>query len=175
MNKIICKLLGIFAIAIICISSYAQDVQIIEKNDNFTQKEKVVKFEFINENFDLIKHEKVAVLKGYSTCSGSGKNSLRRLFDKFKKMSNKLGANSYFIDIVERTSDTIFIQISVYYFDNTAFEKNLKMFPKNIVYVFGDFDINPTCPLYPPKKPYFTQNQKLPSNYIADTQMYNIF
>ena len=141
MNKIISKFLGIFAISIICISSYAQDVQIIEKNDNFTQKEKVVKFEFINENFDLIKHEKVAVLKGYSKCSGAGKNSLRRLFDKFKKMSNKLGANSYVIDTVERTSDAIFMQISVYYFDNATFEDNLKMFPKNIVYVFGDFDI----------------------------------
>jgi len=140
MKKIFYKLIGIIAITVVCVSSYAQDVQIVEKNDNFIQKEKVVKFEFINESFDLTKHEKVAVLKGYSKCSGAGKNSLRSLFNKFKKMSNKLGANSYFIDIVERTSDTIFVQISVYYFDSTTFEDNLKMFPKNIVYVFGDFD-----------------------------------
>ena len=140
MKKIFYRLIGIIAITVVCISSYAQDVQIVEKNDNFIPKEKVVKFEFINESLDLTKHEKVAVLKCYSTCSGTGKNSLRRLFDKFKKMSNKLGANSYFIDKVERTSDTIFMQISVYYFDNTTFEDNLKMYPQNIVYIFGDFD-----------------------------------
>ena len=56
-------------------------------------------------------------------------------------MSNTFGANSYFIDKVERTSDTIYVQISAYYLDNTTFANNLKMYPQNIVYVFGDFDV----------------------------------
>ena len=122
-----------------CISGYAQEVQVIEKNDNFAQKEKVEKFEFIDKNLNLTNHEKIAVLKGYSV--NSGKSTLINLFNTFWETSNKLGANSYFIDIVEKTSDTIYVQISAYYLDNMSFEDNFKLYPKNMVYVFGDLDI----------------------------------
>jgi len=120
-------------------SAYAQEVQIIEKNDNYIQKEKVEKFEFIDKNWDLTKYEKIAVLKGYSV--NSGKNTLIGLFNTFWNMSNKCGANSYIIDTVESVSDTIYVQISAYYLDNAAFEDNYTLYPKNMVYVFGDLDV----------------------------------
>ena len=123
----------------LCISVYAQEVQIIEKNENYTPKGgKIEKFEFISKNLNLTNHEKIAVLNGYSV--NFGKSTLIGLFNTFWEMSNKFGANSYVIDKVERVSDTIYVQISVYYID-TAFEDNFKLYPKNMVYVFGDLDV----------------------------------
>jgi len=120
-------------------SSYAQEVQIIEKNENYIKKEKVEKFEFINQNLNLTNHEKIAVLKGYSV--NLGKNTLIGLFNTFWEMSNKFGANSFLIDKVESVSDTIYVQISAYNLDNTAFKNNDKLYPKNMVYIFGDLDV----------------------------------
>jgi len=122
-----------------CIYGYAQEVQIVEKNDNFIQKEKVEKFEFIDKDLDLINHEKIVVLKGYSV--NSGKSTLIGLFNKFWEMSNKFGANSYLIDKVESDTNTIFVQISAYYLDRMTIEDNFQLYPKNMVYVFGDLDI----------------------------------
>ena len=64
-----------------CISGYAQEIQVVEKNDNFAQKEKVEKFEFIDKNLNLTNHEKIAVLKGYSV--NSEKSTLIGLFNTF--------------------------------------------------------------------------------------------
>jgi len=139
MKKVFYKFIGFISIIAICVSSYAQEVQVIEKNDNYSQKEKVEKFEFIDNNLNLTNREKIAVLKGYST--NSGKNTLITLFNKFWETSNKFGANSYLIDKVERVSDTIYVQISIYYLDNMTFEDNFKLYPQNMVYVFGDLDI----------------------------------
>ena len=122
-----------------CISSYAQEVQIVAKNDNYIQKEIVVGFEFINSKMNLINQEKVVVLKGFSI--NSGKNTLIRLFNTFGIMSNNFGANSYIIDEVERVFDTVYVQISAYYLDSTALEDNAKLYPQNMVYVLGDIDI----------------------------------
>jgi hypothetical protein len=122
-----------------CASAYTQEVQIIEKNDNYTPKEKVEKFEFIDKNLNLTNQEKIAVLKGYSV--NTGKNTLMSLFNTFWEMSNKLGANSYIVDKMEKISDTVYVQISTYYLDNTAFEDNFNLYPKNMVYIFGDIDV----------------------------------
>jgi len=121
------------------ISAYAQEVRVIEKNENYIRKEKVEEFEFIDKNLNLTNHAKIAVLKGYSV--NSGRNTLIGLFNVFWKESNKLGANSYFIDKVESISDTTYVQISVYYLDNKILNDNFKLYPKNMVYVFGDLDI----------------------------------
>ena len=120
------------------ISTYAQEVQIIEKNENFIQKEKVEKFEYIDKNLSLTNLEKIVVLKGYSV--NSEKNTLSTLFNTFWKVSNEFGANSYFIDVVENVSDTIYVQISAYYLDNRTIEDNFKLYPQNMVYAFGDLD-----------------------------------
>ena len=136
MKRVVFKFIVIICFTVVSRSSYAQKIQIIEKNDNYIKKEKVDKFEFINKNLSLTNCEKIAVLKGYSTNTGK-----IILFRKFKKMSNKFGANSYFIDNVEHASDTIYVEISVYYLDNATLEDNLKMYPQNMVYVFGDFDV----------------------------------
>ena len=139
MKKMFYKFIGFIGIITISVSSFAQEVQIIEKNENYVQKEKVEKFEFIDKNLNLTNREKIAVLKGYST--NYGKNTLISLFNKLWEMSNKFGANSYFIDKVERVADTIYVQISTYYLDNMTFEDNFKLYPQNMVYVFGDLDI----------------------------------
>ncbi|MDR1552658.1 MAG: hypothetical protein LBS69_04245 [Prevotellaceae bacterium] len=122
-----------------CVSAYAQEVQIIERNDNYTPKEKVEKFEFIDKNLNLTNQEKLVVLKGY--CVNAGKNTLISLFNTFWEMSNKQGANSYFIDNVDRVSDTIYVQISAYCLDDSVLNDNFKLYSKNMVYVFGDMDV----------------------------------
>ena len=119
------------------ISSYAQGVQIIE-NISF-RNEKVEKFEYIDKNLDLNNLEKVIVLRGFSV--NSRDNTLADLFNVFWKMSNAVGANSYFIDEVEQISDTIYVQITAYYLDDKTLENNFNLYPQNMVYVFGDLNL----------------------------------
>jgi hypothetical protein len=116
-----------------CMSAYTQGIQFSEINSNFSQ-EKVERFEFIDKNLNLTNHERIAVLNGYSV------NSEINLFNAFWKVANNFGANSYFIDKVESISDTIFVQISVYYLDKTTIDENFKLYPQNMVYIFGDLD-----------------------------------
>jgi len=122
-----------------CAFSYAQEVQIIEHNADYVKEKTVKEFEFIDNDFDLTDYEKVAVLKGCTV--SSGKNTLVKLYKDFKKTSNEFGANAYKIDMVKKNSDTIHIQISSYYFDEKAFEDNFMLYPKNMVYIFGDLDV----------------------------------
>jgi hypothetical protein len=112
--------------------------QILETNSNFVPQEKVERFEFIDNNLNLTNHEKVAVFSGFSV--NSGKNTLRELFNTFWEMSNNLGANSFTVDTVERVADIISVQISVYYLDSTTLEDNFSLYPKNMIYVFGNLD-----------------------------------
>jgi len=121
-----------------CTFSYAQEVQIIEQNENYVKKT-VENFEFIDDGFDLTDYEKIVVIEGYTI--NSGKNTLVSLFNYFWKTANDYGANAYKIDRIEMNSDDTHIQISTYHFDEKEFETNFSLYPKNKVYVFGDLDV----------------------------------
>ena len=128
-----------FVLFFFCIFSFAQEVKVIEQNEDYIKKETSDKFEFINEGFDLTNCEKIVVLEGFTI--NSGKNTLVSLFNYFWKIANDYGANAYKIDKIETISGTTHIQISAYHFDEKAFEKNFSQYLKNKVYVFGDLDV----------------------------------
>jgi len=134
MKKVLILVLTFF-----CAFSYAQEVQVVEQNENYIKKETSGKFEFIDDDFDLTNYEKIVVLKGYTI--NSGKNTLVSLFNYFWKTSNDYGANAYKIDRIETISDTTHVQVSSYHFDEIVFENNFRLYPKNKVYVFGDLDV----------------------------------
>jgi hypothetical protein len=121
-----------------CISAYSQEVEIIAQNSKFIPRVKVERFDFIDNNFNLANQTKIAILKGYSINSET--NNLVGLFNLFWEISNRLGANTYLVDKVERVSDTVYVRISIYYLDNTALDDIYVLYPKNRVYIFGDLD-----------------------------------
>jgi hypothetical protein len=131
----------IFAFVLFCISAYAQEVTVLEFNEEsqLNPGKKVERFESIDPKLNLTKHERIAVLSGYSV--NSGRNTLRGLFSAFWEKSNSLGANAFIVDKVERVGNVISVQISVYYLDDTTLEYNLSLYPTNMVYVFGDLDV----------------------------------
>ena len=133
------KRILIFVSFFLCAFSYAQEVQVIEQNENYIKKETVEIFEFIADGFDLTNYEKIVVLEGITV--NSGKNTLVSLFNYLWKTANDYGANAYKIDRVEMISGDTHIQISTYHIDEEELEKNLSLYPKNKVYVFGDLDV----------------------------------
>ena len=133
------KRILIFVSFFFCTFSYAQEVQVIEQNENYIKKETVEIFEFIADGFDLTNYEKIVVLEGYTI--NSGKNTLVSLFNSFWETSNDYGANAYKIDRIEKKSDTTHVQISTYHFNEKVFEDNFRLYQKNMVYVFGDLDV----------------------------------
>ena len=122
-----------------CVFSYAQEVQVIECNEDYMKKETAEDFEFIDDGFDLTNYEKLVVLKGYT--SNSGKNTMVSLFNHFWKTANDYGANAYKIDRIETILGNIHVQISSYHFNDKSLEDNFSLYPKNKVYIFGDLDV----------------------------------
>jgi hypothetical protein len=119
--------------------SYAQEVKVIEQNEDYIKKETGEKFEFIDDSFDLTNYEKIVVLEGHTI--NSGKNTLVSLFNHFWETANDYGANAYKIDKVETISGAFHVCISAYYLDEKAFDANFNLYPKNKIYVFGDLDV----------------------------------
>ena len=122
-----------------CAFSYAQEVKVIEQNEDYIKKEITEKFEFIDDSFDLTNCKKIVVLEGHTI--NTEKNTLVSLFNYFWKTANDYGANAYKIDGVETVSDNTHVKISTYHFDEEAFEENFSLYPKNKVYIFGDLDL----------------------------------
>ena len=127
-----------FVSFLFCTFSYAQEVYVIEQNENYIKKENTENFEFIDDGFDLTDYERIAVLEGNTT--NSGKNTLVSLFNYFWETANDYGANAYIIDRIETISNATQVQISVYFFDEKDFEDNFNLYPQNKVYIFGDLD-----------------------------------
>lgn len=161
MNKKISKgLLILFTF--LSVISYAQEVRIIDKNDNPNKAINSDAFDYIDNGYELQEDKYIATLNGFVV--NSGKSILSNLFNSFWQKANELGANSFRIENVKNASDTIYIEISVYNLTDVQFEEMVKLYPTNMVYVIGDIDKRQT-----PKKIKFN-NVKLelaPMEYIA--------
>lgn len=111
------------------------------KNPNLEIKEKTVHFEYLIANFDTTNSVKVATLSVLETNS---KNNLVSIFNSFWEASNKLGANSFCIEksFLSSSNDTIEIIISAFYTTEEFLDKNIALYPHNMVYLFGDLNKN---------------------------------
>ena len=115
----------------------AQDTK-ISKKDTAKKTTKSYYFDLIDPKFDLSSLEKVARLKGF--CTHKGQTNLAGLFNDFWKMANGLGANSFIIDSTEQKLDSLFVHISIYHLTLHQVDTNFNLYPKNMIYVFGDLD-----------------------------------
>ncbi len=129
-------LFGSFLLISIC--TFGQNIQVIDKNENFQKQGQVKIFEFIDEKIDLNEFDKIASLKSYSV--NSGKSTLDKLFNSFWAVANEYGANSYRITEVDTKSDTTFVQIAIYCLSDDEMKSNFDSYLQNMVYVLGDLD-----------------------------------
>ena len=138
-----------------------QNIKIIGEHSPQT-KHQATTFDLIDKSFDLTNKTKVATLKGYSL--NNSNSTVVALFNSFWISANGLGANSYHIDLVERSGDSTIVTMDVYYLDYTDSNRNLDLYPRNMVYVIGDVDKKQTA------KPIKFNNKKIvlePMEYVA--------
>jgi hypothetical protein len=132
------NILWSFGLVFLSINIFGQNVKVLEKNSDYQKQRKVDAFEFIDYGFDNNKIERIAVLKGEALLSG--KATLSNLFQSFRDTANSLGANSFLIAHTAKFADTLSITILVYSMDEQAMKANFDLYPRNMVYVFGDYN-----------------------------------
>ncbi len=161
MNNMISKgLLILFTL--LTVISYGQKVEIINKNDNPTKAINPDAFDYIDSNYELQEDTLYCYFKWI--CYKFSKSILSNLFNSLLQKANELGANSFRIENINKSNDTVLIEISVYNLTDVQFEEMVKLYPTNMVYVIGDIDKRQT-----PKKIKFN-NEKLelaPMEFIA--------
>ncbi|MFN6342878.1 MAG: hypothetical protein ACK4Y6_10805 [Bacteroidota bacterium] len=140
---------------------FGQNVQVINKNPD-TEKHTVNTFEFIINEFNLTEKQKIATLKGLTL--NTGKQTIATLFNSFWENANKLGGNSFKLDTVLNSNDTMTIVMTIYYLSELDIKSNLELYPKNMVYVIGDIDKRQTA-----KKIKFNERKVIlnPMEYIS--------
>jgi len=74
-------------------------------------------------------------------------SNLSNLFSSFKKKSNELGANVYYIHKIQKEISPWYIEIYAYFLESDELIENYKFYPRNMVYVIGDIAM-----IYQPKK-----------------------
>lgn len=132
------KKLSILILAILTLTTVpGQNVQVVNK---YTEAENhtVQTFDLIDNAFNLTGKQKVATLKGFSL--NTGKPTIATLFNSFWNNANKLGGNSFTLDSVSNSNDSIVIVLTVYYLNEEDVKTNVELYPKNMVYVIGDID-----------------------------------
>lgn len=132
MNKIIVILTLIFFN-----SSFCQDVEFISKNDTLNIN-KDDYFGYLFQETDLSKAKLVAKVRG------KGKiNNISEIFNKLKKVTTKIGANSFFVENYTRIdSENIEFVLSTYFCLDADFENNFKNVPKNFIFILGSENIS---------------------------------
>ncbi|MBI9068289.1 MAG: hypothetical protein JEZ09_13430 [Salinivirgaceae bacterium] len=134
------KIQLILILAFSSILLMGQEIEIRELYKNFTQESRYRPFKAIASGFDISALNKIAVLKG--SLLNTGKNTLDKLYGSFWIHANEYGANSFYVDSVWHTSDSICAIISIYNLSSAEIEANQKLHPSNMVYIFGNIDKN---------------------------------
>jgi hypothetical protein len=123
----------------ISVSSFAQMVQVIERDMDYISPGEMTQFQYISKNSDVSNIPKIASLK--ATCNNTADETVVHLFNLLWQTANNFGANSFKIDSIENKSKNyISLTLSIYNLTSEQLEINSGLFPQNIVYVFGDFD-----------------------------------
>ena len=113
--------------------TFCQEVEFITKNDTLNVN-KDDYFGYLFQETDLSKAKLVAKVKG------TGKiNSISEIFNKLKKITIKIGANSFFVENYTKIdSENVEVVLSTYFCSETEFENNFKNVPKNFIFVLGN-------------------------------------
>jgi len=129
MNKIL-----ILIIILISNISFSQEiVEIISKNDTLN-KNKDDYFGYLFQETNLEQAKLVAKVRGKGKLS-----RFTEVFNKMKKATSKIGANSFFVENYNKIdSETFEIVLATYFCTDELFESNFKNVPKNFIYVFGN-------------------------------------
>ena len=136
-TKMIKKKLLVACMCLIGISPlWGQDVTVIERNEAFTVSEKQKEFYYIAKDFPLTDERWIATLEGF--CTNTTKSNLENLFYDFRKTANVMGANAFFIEDFSKTTDTIFVTVSIFHLTKEELDDNYALYPCNIIYVIGD-------------------------------------
>ncbi|MDR3244944.1 MAG: hypothetical protein LBT50_00745 [Prevotellaceae bacterium] len=130
------KLITILALFSTFSPSWGQKIIIVEQNANFTMEEKQGEFYYIEKAFPLTNDRWIATLEGF--CTNTKKSTLEDLFFDFLETANTLGANAFFIDDFSNAPDTTFVTISVFNLTENELDANYKLYPYNMIYLFGD-------------------------------------
>lgn len=125
-----------FAVNLSCL---AQDVEIIERSV-YSPELNVTRFDLIDDKFDLADHMMVARIKGIT--DHSKKNNLLSLFRKIWTISNSIRANAFKFESIETLNETTTIILKIYRFNKEELIDNKKLYPGNMIYVFGDLELH---------------------------------
>ena len=113
--------------------SFSQEVEIISKSDTLNVN-KDDYFGYLFQETDLSKAKLVAKVIGKGNI-----NSISEIYNKLKKVTTKIGANSFFIESYSRIdSENIEFVFSTYFCSDSDFEQNFKNVPKNFIFVLGN-------------------------------------
>ena len=128
MNKIL-----ILIILLITNISFSQEiVELISKNDTLNKNTDDY-FGYLFQETNLEQAKLVAKVRGKGQL-----NRFSEIFNKIKKMTTKIGANSFFVENYNKIDSATFeIILTTYFCSDELFENNFKNVPKNYVYVFG--------------------------------------
>ncbi len=131
MKKII-----IIIVSLISNITFSQEiVEFISKNDTININ-KDNYFGYLFQETSLENAKLVAKVKGKGKLS-----NFTNVFNKIKKITTKIGANSFFVETYNKVdSDNFEIVLATYFCTDELFENNFKNVPKNFIYVFGNED-----------------------------------
>jgi hypothetical protein len=112
--------------------SFCQEVEFISKSDTLNIN-KDDYFGYLFQETDLSKAKLVAKVKG------KGKiNNISEIFNKLKRVTTKIGANSFFVENYTKIdSENIEFILSTYFCSDADFENNFKNVPKNLIFILG--------------------------------------
>jgi hypothetical protein len=148
----------------ISVSAAGQNIQIVAKYKNGIPYADNKHFDYIAKYLEVQETSKIATLICHYTFSG--KQTLTQLFSSLSDTANKLGANSYRIETcINNLPDTIYIELSIYDLTSLELNKNLNLFPLNMIYIFGDLNSK-----RPDEKTFRLNDQKitlLPFEYVS--------
>lgn len=128
------------SLAITSFYAVGQQVEVMKTNAAAEKDSKADAFDCIDEYHVLDSQTYIASLRGSIT--NSGKSTVWNLFKMFWKKSNELGANAFLVKQVVRDPDTLYVNIEVYNISDAEIQENFKLYPENMVYVFGGVNKN---------------------------------
>jgi hypothetical protein len=132
MKTVVCLVLFLSSI----VAASGQDVDILDLNHDFFKEEESKEFYYVAEDYPLSLENWVASIRG--VCLTTNESNLERMFDRFYRMNQKMGANSFKVDSSLIAADSITVFISLYHLSDEELDANWDLYPCNRVYVFGD-------------------------------------
>jgi hypothetical protein len=136
------KLLSfLFLFTALNVSVFSQEITFFEQNNHFLSSEEQTVFCYISKDLDAIIGTTIATANLQIQKSGK-KNYLSVTFYTLWKEANMMGANAFYINKIDFSEETKIydIDVELWFLDNREIMDNLKLYPKNLIVVFGDIN-----------------------------------